>query len=266
MTMPMDDEDYFTQHVDNNTMVDVKLFKAIGLYQLLEPVERSGFSQRFRTAYLTVLWVTTGLLIMQSVRLYLTLGNLQTFVYSAMLITVGLNCIIKGYVMVTNANRLRSVLDVALYGFTLCGCRDQVEFNRYRDFLFTRLRVYAIFNFVTLIIWLSVPFFINEYMSFTKMDGTVGHYRQTILNFWIPVSENTYNWIPVWTLIYTIESVISSMYIFSFILFDCYLITACMALSAQFRTLSAAYETLGPSSLKSFPYHSSKILKTTRVN
>lgn len=265
MTTTSDGGKNCSQHDDGKTVMDVKLFKAIGLYQLLQPAACGGFSQRSRMAFLAVLWLTAGLLIMQIFRLYLAFDDLQTFMYSAMLMTVGLNCIFKGYAMVTNAERLRAVLDVTLYGFTSCGRRDPSELRRCRETLFFWLRMFAEFGYITAIIWIVTPLFIIEDSPYVKLDGTVGHYRQTVLNCWFPVSETVHNWIPVWTLIYMIETVVSLTYISSSMLFDSYLITVCMVLSAQFRTMSAAYETLGSNSPQSLSHPLSKFKRATTL-
>lgn len=254
-----------SQYDVDETVMDMKLFKAIGLYQLLQPAASGGLSQRTRKAILAVLWLTAGLLIMQFFRLYLTLDDLQTCVYSAMVMTIGMNCIYKGYVMVTNAERLRAVLDVTLYGFTSCGGRDPSELRRCQEILFFWLRMFVKLSCIATIAWIVMPLLMIEYLPYAKLDGTVGYYRQTILNYWFPVSEAIYNWMPVWILIYMIETVVSLTNISYMMLFDSYLITVCMVLSAQFRTMSAAYKTLGSSSPRSLSHPLSKFKKATTL-
>lgn len=85
----------------------------------------------------------------------------------------------------------------------------------------------------------------DEYVPFAKLDGTVGHYRTSIFNMWFPLSESLYNRLPVWTLVYAVEAFVGSVDVYNWLLFDCYLVTMCMVLTAQFETMSTAYETLG---------------------
>lgn len=145
---------------DNNnssTVMDVKLFKAIGLYRLLQPSTEGGFGDRYRTWILTVLSLITGLQCMQIVRLYLTLDDLQSFMYAAMMATTVLICTFKMYVMVTNVDKLWTILDAARYGFASCGRRHPSQLRRCRDTLSVRLRMFVALSSATLIIWTITP-------------------------------------------------------------------------------------------------------------
>lgn len=223
----------------------MNLFKAIGFYQMLQPSTEGGFGDRYRTWILTILLLIAGLQCMQIVRLYLVLDDLQLFMYVAMMSTTILICTFKMYVVVMNLEKMWSMLDVAWYGFTLCGRRDPSRLRQCRDTLSTWLRTFVVLSSITLILWLFTPWYMDDYVPFVKFDGTVGHYRTSIFNMWFPISESVYNWLPVWVLIYLIEAFVCFVDVFNWLLFDCYLVTMCIVLTAQFDTMSAAYETLG---------------------
>lgn len=232
-------------HGNNSTIMDVKLFKAIGIYQLLQPSNEGGFGDRYRTWMLIILSLIAGLQCMQIIRLYLALDDLQLFLYVAMLTTTILICTFKMYVMVTNLEKLWTMLDAARYGFTSCGRRDPSRLRRFRDTLSIWLRTFVALSSVTMIVWMFTPWFMDKYVPFAKLDGTVGYYRTSIFNLWFPLSESLYNWLPVWALVYAIEAFVCFMDVFNWSLFDCYLVTMCIVLTAHFETMSAAYETLG---------------------
>lgn len=234
----------------SNTAMDVWLFKAIGLYHLLRPCNSISVGHGYRTIALVALWLTFGLQVMQVVRLYLTLGDFQLFLFTTVISINGLVSLYKGYVIVTNADKLWTVLDVARYRFTSCGYRDKTKLRRCGKTMSIWLRTYVVFNYILLTIWALFPWVMNDHVPFVKLDGSVGHYRQTMINMWFPVSENVHNWTPVWTLINVVETVFASISVISWIMFDCYVLFTCMVLSVQFRTMSTAYEMLGQESTK----------------
>jgi len=236
------------QNENRPTVVDGTLFKAIGLHQLLwRPATVSGcsFYQTYRICLLTAMWLSTGLMFTQAMRVYLTLGDMQTFLLTVVSVAVMSDTMFKGHVMVTRAVELGGVLDVAQYWYTAGGRADPSELRRCRTTLSVWLRVFVAYNTVSFIVWTATPWFIDDTVPFAKLDGTVGRFRQTVLNWWYPVSETAFNWTPVWTAICALETAVCSLNVFCWTLFQCYTVTACEALSAQFRTVTAAYETLG---------------------
>ncbi|XP_016657950.2 odorant receptor 2a-like [Acyrthosiphon pisum] len=227
------------------TVVDVMLFKAIGLYQLLCPADRGGYSVRSRRALMTALGLSFALHSFQVPYLYYALNDLQRFAYMAAVIIYGMMCSFKGYVLVTNADRLWLVLNAADYGYTGCGHRDPSRLRRCRATLSALLRTFVALSYGTLIVWIVLPFFVDEYTGITNSDGTVTRYRTTIHNMQYPIPLAVYNSRPVWALIYVTELYVCIVNVFIWSLFDCYLVTMCFVLNAQFHTMSAGYGTLG---------------------
>jgi len=236
------------QNEDPPTVVDGTLFKAIGLDQLLRrPATVGGcfVDWTYRTCLLTATRLIVGLMFTQAVRVYLTLGDLQMFLPTVLLIAIAFNGMFKGHVMVTHADRLHDVLDVAQYGYTAAGRADPSKLRRCRTAMSVWLRVFVANMAVSVIVWTVIPLIINDPVPFPKLDGTVGRYRQTAHNWWYPVSEAMFNWTPVWAAICVVETAVCSLNVFCWTLFATYTVTVCEALSAQFRTLTVAYETLG---------------------
>lgn len=235
--------------------MDVLLFKTLGLYQLLLP-SHVEFGKRYRTALLAFVWLAIGLQTMQIAGLFFALNDFQRFAKMAMQAINGLLCLYKGYTLVTNADRLWSTLDVTRYGFlesydrrhgyppnVLLECRATLTLL---------LRMFATLSYLTLVIWIVEPFFsANVYMPITQRDGTVHDYRMTINNLWMPVSQSVYNSPLVWVLIYLINAFMLIINAFCWIMFDCYIVTMCFTLNAQFHAMSDIYETLGRRGLTS---------------
>ncbi|KAE9532665.1 hypothetical protein AGLY_009746 [Aphis glycines] len=205
---------------NGGTVLDVELFKSIGMYQLLRPVECGLDVGRCRSAALVVVFMTLGLQSMQVARLYLARHDFQMFANMAVLVINGLMCLLKGYMVVANADRMCSTLDAARYAFTGCGGRDPSELRRCRATLSTILRTFVALSFGTLFVWVLIP--------------------------WFMASE--YDDMPtVWAVVYVVESTILTVNVFCWTSFDCYLVTMCFVFDALFRTMSTGYETLGRS-------------------
>ncbi|KAF0765148.1 odorant receptor 22c-like [Aphis craccivora] len=203
---------------DGGTVLDVKLFKSIGMYQLLRPAECGLNADRCRSAALGVVFMTLGLQSMQVCRLYLARHDFQMFANMAVLVINGLMCLLKGYMVVANADRMCATLDATRYAFTGCGGRNPSELRRCRATLSTILRAFVALSFGTLFVWVLIP--------------------------WFMASE--YDDMPtVWAVVYIVESTILTVNVFCWTSFDCYLVTMCFVFDALFRTMSTGYETLG---------------------
>lgn len=210
------EEDY--QNEDGGTVVDVKLFKSIGLYQLLHPVECGLDSGLCRKAAMVVVGLTLGMQLMQIFRLYLARYDIPMFANMAMLVVYGFMCLLKGYTIAAHADRICITLEVARYGFTGCGGRDPSKLRQCRVRLSMILRTFVALSFGTLIVWLVMPWFLaSEY------DDK-------------PI---------IWAVVYVVESIILIVNVFFWTWFDCYLVTMCFVFNAAFRTMSSGYEKVG---------------------
>lgn len=204
--------------IEDYTILDEKLFKMIGVYQLLRPAEHGLDAGLCRTAAKAVVGLTFGLQSMQVCRLYLARHDIQMFANFGVLIINGLMCLLKGYMVVANADRMSVTLDAARYTFTNCGRRDPSKLRMCRIRLSKILRTFVGLSFGTLIVWLIMPWFI----------------------------QSEYDEMPIiWTAVYVIESIILTVNVFCWTSFDCYLVTMCYVLEALFCTMSTGYETLG---------------------
>ncbi|XP_060861890.1 uncharacterized protein LOC132938922 [Metopolophium dirhodum] len=229
---------------DDDTAVDMTLFKVIGLHRMLDP---GTTGRRLRAAYKCFAYLTVTVQLMQVAGLYASVNDLQRLASLAVVAFNALMCLFKGILMVTNADRMRAVLDVALYRYTTCGHRQPANMRLTSATASTLLRTFTVISYCTLVVWIISPLFTGVgCVQIEHNDGTSGVYRKTIDNMWLPgMSETVYNWPPVWATIYATEMVMMTVDMVIWIMFDCYLITVCFVLNAQFRTLAAGYETIG---------------------
>lgn len=226
---------------DNESAVDVEMFKTIGLYQMLRmagPVDGDGVPT-YRRVVLSVVFVAFGLMGFQTFSVYFSRVDLEFFTYMTLVQVNGLLCLYKGYVMVTNADEMCDVLRVARREFTSGSLRDPRDLRQSRSVLVLVLRTFVGLSYSTLAVWLSIPFLLTSfYVPVFNHDGTISQCRLAIYNMWYPVPEATYNWWPVWFLIYLVEAFLVSINAFLWTSFDSYLVTTNFAFNAQFNTLT----------------------------
>nr|UMT69221.1 odorant receptor 22 [Myzus persicae] len=203
---------------DSGTIVDVDLFKAIGVYQLLHPVECGLDSGLCRMAVKIIVGLTLGLQSIQVCRLYLARYDIPMFANMGVLVVYGLMCLFKGYTLATHADRICTTLEVARYSFTSCGGRYPSLMRQCRARLSTILRTFVGLSFGTLFVWLIIPWFLTS-----EYDDK-------------PI---------VWAVVYVVESIIFTVNVFCWTSFDCYLVTMCFVFEAVFRTMSYGYENVG---------------------
>lgn len=228
--------------------MDVQLFKIIGLYHLLWPTASVGaFGIRFRKVLLVASALIFGTYAVQIAVIYLAIDDFPRLAYMLLLITVAYTCLFKAYVLLRYADKMWSILELAGYTFTSSGRRDSSVLIRCRYTLSTVLRVFVGLNYCTLISWLISPLFIHEPVSVTILDGTIVHYRTAVFNLWTSLSEQVYNSPLGFATIYLIECFVCSYNLLLWTVFDCYVMTVCYVIHANFRTVIAAYKTLGQS-------------------
>ncbi|VVC26167.1 Olfactory receptor, insect [Cinara cedri] len=230
----------------DGNMVDVKLFKIIGLYQILRPAPQDGRTGRkYQKTLMAVMWLMLMTYIIQISALYFAMNDFQRLAHQTLVLSVCVVTWIKGYLLIWNADRMWPVLELGRYAFTSSGHRDPSKLIQCHATLSTMVRLFAAFYYWVLVAWLASPFFIHEPTKIIHLDGTVSKHRMTVLNLWMPLSEAEYNSTKYWAVVYGIEVMTCTINVFIWTMFDCYIMTVCFVLEAQFRTLEIAYTEIG---------------------
>lgn len=231
----------------DDTIMDIWLFKTIGLYRLLWHDGNGGaYRNRCRTVLLVFTAVMVTVYTLQIVGMYTVIDDFPRLMYIFLLIAVGYTCAFKAYLLYRRADLLRSALELAGYGFTSSGRRDPSEMIRCRDTLSQVLRVLASINYVTLAAWLVFPLFIQQ--SGLAADKPAVLYSDTVYNFWLPRAEKAHDSTLGYVAIYTFEMAACAYNVIVWTMFDCHMMTMCFVLNSNFRTMAADYRTLGHAS------------------
>lgn len=202
------------------TAVDTALFETIGLSKILRPPAGASAAHRLSATARLICWLAVGPQVVQTVLLFRSRDRGMQLVYEAVVVVNVLLSTYKGVVVMAHADDLRDVLRVADHGFTRCSRRRPSEMRRTGAALSAWLRTFFGLAYGSLILW-SVALWLG---------GTAG-----------PPGAARAAWV-AWSAVYTVSLFVA---LYCVTVYDCCLITACLALDAQFRTASASCATVG---------------------
>lgn len=217
--------------VDDETALDLALFKVIGLNRILS---NGAVANWIQTICLWISCLIIAMEVVQLIGLYTTVEDLKRFSSLAVATVSGIIVGFEGIVLATKADRLRDVLDVALYRYTACVHRRPTIMRQTSALWSTLLRTWTMIIYSTFVVWITSPLFTD--------DVAKSMYNIML----IPgMSETAYKWKSVWVTIYATEVVTTMVKTIIVAMFDCYLFSVCFAFKAQFLTLAAGYATIG---------------------
>jgi len=154
----------------------------------------------------------------------------------------------KMWIVVRHSNDIWDCLSITRYDFTSFSLRNRhiLDLFRGRSVLFTTMFaiVYSCFPASYLV---STLVYRNDVLPVKNHDGSVGFYRQNVMNFYLMVSDATYN--TNYTTFYLVEAVYLAMMVMSFLIFDIVLVTLCIGICSQMQMICSAFKSVGHKSL-----------------
>ncbi|XP_026822408.1 uncharacterized protein LOC113560617 [Rhopalosiphum maidis] len=232
---------------EDNHVLNIRLAKRIGLYQILDPetVKCRGQNVYHVVVALVVLYLCAVSMMLNASGVYYWTDNVAIisvdYFWKAQ---TGLFVFYKMWIAVYRSNDVWNCLSVTRYGFTSFSVRDGHVLYRWRE------RSVWFTNTLTVMYLTSLAFFLCSSLAFRKdvlpvknHDGSVGYYRQNILNLYLIVSDETYN--THYYKFYFVESLSVVLLTILFLVFDVLLVTLCFALCCQMQMICSAFESVG---------------------
>jgi len=234
---------------ETNHVFNIKLAKLIGLYQMLHP-ETVKFRGRniyhiVMSCILLYACLISMILILSGVYYCTDIPvSIDYFFKSVTVVYI----IYKSSIIIHNSNDIWNCLSITRYDFTSLTHRNRYILDRWRKRLSWLTNIYATIYLMTLVICSVITLAFSEGKSTVKnRDGSVGYYRQNALNFYLIVSDDTYN--EHYYMFYFIEaSIVACMDIY-FLIFDIILVTLCFGMCCQMEIICSAFESVGHKSL-----------------
>lgn len=225
---------------------DFLLIHFIGLYQILDPdtTQDCGHNKYYVFNMLSSLYLLV-ICALCPVGLYYLSNDLNAFSVYFGCVQIYLLMVYKVIIFMYYSDDIRKCADIARLGFMASYKHYNKEiFNKWH-ILFKRIS-YTYFIFVTLlfIAWILCPYVLNETTYKIKnIDGSYSEFRLNIHNFYLIVSDQTYN--EYYSVVYAIEVVALFLCVNFLLMTTLLLVGMCFGFSCQLETINDAIRILG---------------------
>ncbi|XP_060879091.1 odorant receptor 46a-like [Metopolophium dirhodum] len=233
-----------------NHVFNIKLTKFIGLYQMLDPgsLKYRGRNVYHISAACILLFMCLNSVLLNVSGLYYWTDNMSISVDCFWKAEILVYLVYKMWIVVHHSNDIWDCLSITRYDFTSFSLRNRHILDRWRGRSVWLTTMCAILYSGFSAIYLgSTLAFRNNILPIKNHDGSVGFYRQNVMNLYLFVSDETYN--ANYNTFYIVEALYLAMMIISFIIFDIVLITLCIALCCQMQMICSAFKSVGHKSL-----------------
>lgn len=236
-------------------VLNLSMYKQLGFYQLLDPKGPHIFGYHiYRTVIKIFLLIVQFITIFGAIGLFIdeedsgaTFGKS----YSFEIIIILTNCILsslKMYMLVSNSNIIWNLFELTCVDFLKCSqhsksitanfvkrCKKSTTITKWiaRSFL------------IGLILWMMGPFITDKKYE----EPNASHRYLNIINLKFPVTVNIYN--DYYFVFYLMEVAVGFCIVYGSVLVDAFLMSFCWVISAQYQSVTKAYETLGYNELGS---------------
>ena len=156
--------------------------------------------------------------------------------------------IYKTWIIIHYSDDVWNCLSITRYDFTTLSNRSRHILDRSRERLAWLTTIYAIMYITSVISYMIFTLAFSQGTTPVKNpDGSIGYYRQNSMNFYLIVSDETYN--AYYYVFYFIETLFVAIIVLYFLIFDILLVTLCFGMCCQMEIVCSAFESVGHKSL-----------------
>lgn len=226
-------------------IINLHLMKITGLYQLLNPNTSKLFGVNFYklSGSISVLYLSL-VMVMCNISVYYSLSDFAEVVKYLMLIIATLFALIKMYFIIRNSDALWEFVGFTSIDLLPYGGHQRAILVDARSISIRVSKIITSVWVAVITIWILSPIIINgNYINVKSNNGTYNRYRYNMLNLLFPVSDEFYN--ENFKLFYLLETVALLFYGYSMMSFDYLVISMCITITYQLKTIAMSYSTLG---------------------
>lgn len=226
-------------------IINLQLMKIIGLYQLLNPNATTLFGYNIYKlgGFISILYLTLNI-IMCNISIYYSQYDFTAVVRYIMFIYATFFVIIKISFLIIKSDILWNFISFTSINFLSYSGHQKYFLMNARIISLIISNVFAILWAAFIALWIFSPIVIKDsYLNIKSKNSTYMQYRYNMLNLLFPVSTQFYN--DNFTVFYLFETIILTIYGYSMIVFDCLIISFCLTIVFQLRTIASSYSTLG---------------------
>jgi len=236
---------------ETNHVFNIKLAKRLGLYQMLDPGAVKFSSRNIYHIGMACVLLYTCLISMILILsgLYYWTVNIPISMDYIWKSESTLYIIYKMWFVVHHSNEIWNCLSISRYDFTSFSNGNRHILDHWRERVSWSTTIYEIIYFTMCVGYLVITLAFSEDKSPVKNhDGSIGYYRQSAMNLYLIVSDETYN--AHYYMFYFFEALFINLIGLFFFIFDFLLVTLCFSMSCQMQIIFSAFESVGHKSLR----------------
>ncbi|XP_060877948.1 uncharacterized protein LOC132950473 isoform X2 [Metopolophium dirhodum] len=244
---------------EKNHVFNIRLAKIMGLYQILDPgtIKCRG-KNIYHIAVASIVLYSCAVLMMLNVSgLYYWTVNMPISVDYFWKAEIMVFICYKMWIVVHRSDDIWNCLSVTRYGLTSSGHRNNGHNNiiildcwRERSVWLTTVLAVAYLSALAVFIGSTLACS-GELITIKNHDGTSSQYHQNVLNFYLIVSDDTYN--AHYITFYIVETFSVVLLTILFLIFDVLLVTLCLAMYGQMQMICVAFQSVGHEPLHDHP-------------
>lgn len=229
---------------DEDIMIDMKLLKIIGLYQILSSntVKLFGYNiYRFISVIQLIIYLMALIVII--LNLYYYTNDIFGMANYFILVANYLLASVKIYNIIKNADRFWSCIQSTSVKYLSYKYHNNrtLQMGRTKSKLFS---MFFIFSWIAGVVgWFLSPYFIRTHKLEVKVNNETYYYRYGIINLIYPVTDQFYN--DHYLSYYIMEMTLGILWCHSTLIFDVLTISICVTLSYQLKTIANSYSSFG---------------------
>lgn len=228
---------------ENKNIVDLKIMKITGFYQLINPHTRKYFGLNlFKVG--AAIEIVCGIISM-GILTFSSLYHLQAtneLMSHFMMITALIFTILKMIRVWMNSDIIFNCLDMASVDFLSYKDHDKETLQKDRAKSISISRMFFTFWIFAALSWIYSPFSLKGVYLDANIKGGVQHNRYNSLNYVFPVTDEFYN--NNFFIFYIIETVQIAFWCHVTVAYDPFVISICIAIASQLKTIADSYSKL----------------------
>lgn len=238
---------------EQKMLFNVPLAKCFGLYQILDPrtVKIFGYNAyHVGTVALAMYGSFMSMVLCVNGWHSWTHGDTTSSVMYFMMAENGFYVVYKMMTLVRYSRQVWRFLAVTRFDFTSLHRRSNGRvfgIGRARSLRLTNVLAVLLMGEFTWYVFCPLLLY-GTYVPVKNSDGSTSSYRLNIFNAYLPVSADKYN--EYFFAFYTAEMVFYVFFSFSWLIFDSFIITCCLAVTFQLAMVCESFESLGHSDVR----------------
>jgi len=229
-----------TKTVSKNLMINMRLMKKTGFYQLLDSHSLKVFGHNvFKCMSVVQMSILLSVAFLSAANIYYFSDDINTVMMYSMLITSDVLSILKIYYILQNLDTIWNCTQMTSIDDLCYKYHDRriLEDGRSKSSSYSILIMFMWLNLVAF--WSLGPLFVTNYFLIVEQKDEIYRYRYNILNFAFPVTDRFYN--DNFMIYYWIEFIVLVLWCHCTMNFDVLLLSMNITFKYQLKTIANSF-------------------------